>query len=498
MAKGLKKNNNSFYSSVDIRSQGSQLNHTYQIIDTPPDGSCLFWASAVAYLSDLISESNVDNNNDVIRFSLACKRLFGEIGIENETIVKRLINKFLKNPEDSLYIYRNTVFTELNTLFRRRVVDYIQQQKDEFKGFIAGNFNSYLQSMRLLGCFGGEPEIRAIVSLLACDIEIFDVKRNAIVLHRCKASETNLVSEQTSETLFQIRTLHLFYYADRRHYCFGLLSDANFSNDALDEENSKTNSASEVESDLDSKADSEATLTPIKTNQRNKLPVFSDRISKPPVNPDQIILSYMIKGISLGVFLEVVLCIFPASPLVRSFYSEEIRKFSLVEFLQSPYLYYQNYQSLLLKATPCDELLNNILNLKKLFTTGILLGAGGGVIKALIDSDNIPQALLLSAVVLSSIPTNYFFDEKIDKMQMIVRTLLAIFLSGKGLITMIDFSLFCLRKLPIVAKSAVDSIANISKRMSSFSLFFPKKNEKPEETTMGSEAYFQSDIKASL
>ncbi|WP_341789706.1 ankyrin repeat domain-containing protein [Rickettsia endosymbiont of Polydrusus tereticollis] len=131
-------------------------------VDVPGDGSCLFWATALAYLIP------VEDNS--VAFAERFKRLFGEEESGNIGHIRELIREYgpLSNNVRS-----DRIFNRLITrILRNRVVDYISSDADRYREFITGDFNQYLNNIRDRNSWGGEPEIEAMGRMLGATINV--------------------------------------------------------------------------------------------------------------------------------------------------------------------------------------------------------------------------------------------------------------------------------------------------------------------------------------
>lgn len=408
----------------------SSLYDRYQITNVPTDGSCLFWAIVLAYLVEIRADNQfLDSESYQLKFTLACKYLFGEIEQASVNSIRKIIDQ-LYSKGDTTYKFNSILRNLVTSVFRNRVVDFIAQHEDEFKGFITTKFNTYLASMRMPNKYGGEPEIRAIVKLLNCNITVFDLQRQSTVSHLVDSNILHGFSKiETSPPLIQLRTLYLFYKADKKHYYFGI-TNKNF---LSDNENLETPSFSQEVSFSDS-VDRNMDK-PLYSKNRPEVGKLTFKVEK------NIYLPSILNGIALGVFLEALLWLLPASPLARVFFRRE----SMDRF---------------------DRLLMSFLDRKKPFIMGIILGAMGSLMKALFKNENRIQIFLMLAIVFSIMPVSNLFDKKIPQAQMLVLCILMLFLAPRGFINIINFS------LPYISKTtdaATLLTGKITKRFPFFS-----------------------------
>ncbi|OAM03091.1 OTU domain-containing protein [Wolbachia endosymbiont of Dactylopius coccus] len=135
------------------------LGESFTKIDVPADGSCLFWAVALAYLTPV-------KNNDAL-FRQRYEALFGN----GETVTQGLDH--IKNLVQNYNTYDDTFVDLVRNTFRSRVVDHIRSHENEFRAFVEGesgrSFDDYLQDMKNPNTWGGEPEIRAMSTMLGAD-----------------------------------------------------------------------------------------------------------------------------------------------------------------------------------------------------------------------------------------------------------------------------------------------------------------------------------------
>lgn len=146
------------------RSNGdtNQPQNTFVPVDVPGDGSCLFWATALAYLIPV-------EDNSVI-FAERFKRLFGAKESGNIRHIRELIRKYDPFSDN---IRSDRTFNRLVTrVLRDRVVDYISLHENGYREFITGDFNQYLNNMRNRNTWGGEPEIVAMSNMLDASIAV--------------------------------------------------------------------------------------------------------------------------------------------------------------------------------------------------------------------------------------------------------------------------------------------------------------------------------------
>lgn len=187
-------------------------------INTFQVGSCLFWATVLAYLTDLKSDKQLFSQDEYdLQFHLACTTLFGEVGDSDEKKLKRLVDQFHVT-QDLTFIYRSGLLQDLIFVFRQRVVDYIDQHRDVFQIFINTKIDSYLYSMRLATKFAGSVEIEAMVALVGCSIEVIDINSHLTFLY----PSINDSGDRENIFLIQTRTLHLFFDPTKQYYYFGL------------------------------------------------------------------------------------------------------------------------------------------------------------------------------------------------------------------------------------------------------------------------------------
>ncbi|WP_341811544.1 ankyrin repeat domain-containing protein [Wolbachia endosymbiont (group A) of Oxytorus armatus] len=180
-------------SDVDSES-GSRIKR----IDVPGDGSCLFWSVTMAYL--------IPVRNDDALFRQRYEVLFGNDG----TVTQNLdhIRGLVRNLGTANY--DDTFANLVRNVFRNRVVDHISYHESEFRNFVEGesglSFKDYLENMRKLNTWGGEPEIRAMSGMLSATISVF--------------GEVQLPSYGNGD--IQIQLFHVGAPGKRNHYNFGL------------------------------------------------------------------------------------------------------------------------------------------------------------------------------------------------------------------------------------------------------------------------------------
>ncbi|KHO02170.1 hypothetical protein JS61_08070 (plasmid) [Rickettsia felis] len=131
-------------------------------VDVAGDGSCLFWATALAYLIPIEDNSAV--------FAERFKRLFGEEESGNIKHIRELIKEY---DPFSNNVRSDRIFNRLVTrVLRNRVVNYISSDADRYREFITDDFDQYLNNMRDRNSWGGEPEIVAMGRMLGATINV--------------------------------------------------------------------------------------------------------------------------------------------------------------------------------------------------------------------------------------------------------------------------------------------------------------------------------------
>ncbi|WP_425383714.1 ankyrin repeat domain-containing protein [Wolbachia endosymbiont (group A) of Microdon myrmicae] len=180
-------------SDVDSES-GSRIKR----IDVPGDGSCLFWSVTMAYL--------IPVRNDDALFRQRYEVLFGDEGavIQDLDRIRNLVRNL------STANYDDTFANLVRNVFRNRVVDHISSHESEFRNFVEGesglSFKDYLENMRKLNIWGGEPEIRAMSGMLSATISV--------------SGEVQLPPYGNGD--IQIQLFHVGAPGKRNHYNFGL------------------------------------------------------------------------------------------------------------------------------------------------------------------------------------------------------------------------------------------------------------------------------------
>ncbi|WP_375326528.1 hypothetical protein [Candidatus Tisiphia endosymbiont of Nemotelus uliginosus] len=186
------------------RSNGNnnQLQSTFVSVDVPGDGSCLFWATALAYLLPV--------ENDSTAFLERFKRLFGEEESGNVRYIRELIRE---NSPFSNDIRSDRTLNRLVTrVLRNRVVDYMLSNVNEYSGFITGDFDQYLNNMRDRNSWGGEPEIAVMGLMLDATINVDS--SGVIHTHGSGAIPIRLYHVNAARSASQ--------GGERNHYNFGL------------------------------------------------------------------------------------------------------------------------------------------------------------------------------------------------------------------------------------------------------------------------------------
>ncbi|WP_341821557.1 ankyrin repeat domain-containing protein [Wolbachia endosymbiont (group B) of Idaea biselata] len=175
-------------SDVDSES-GSQVKR----IDVPGDGSCLFWSVTMAYL--------IPVRNDDALFRQRYEVLFGNDGTVTQNLdhIRGLVRNL------GAANYDDTFANLVRNVFRNRVVDHISSYRNEFRDFVEGDFERYLENMRNPDTWGGEPEIRAMSGMLSATISV-----------------SGEVETQYGNGNTQIQLFHVGAPGKRNHYNFGL------------------------------------------------------------------------------------------------------------------------------------------------------------------------------------------------------------------------------------------------------------------------------------
>ncbi|MCJ7454496.1 MAG: OTU family ubiquitin thioesterase, partial [Wolbachia endosymbiont of Homalodisca vitripennis] len=169
----------------------------FKRIDVPGDGSCLFWSVTMAYLIPV-------RNNDAL-FQRRYEALFGNEGDVTQSLdhIRGLVRNL------STADYDDTFVNLVRNVFRNRVVNYISAHENEFRNFIEGesglSFKDYLENMRKLNTWGGEPEIRAMSGMLSATISV--------------SGEVPLPPYGNGD--IQIQLFHVGAPGNRNHYNFG-------------------------------------------------------------------------------------------------------------------------------------------------------------------------------------------------------------------------------------------------------------------------------------
>ncbi len=150
------------------RSNGdnNQPPSTFVPVNVPGDGSCLFWATTLAYLLPV--------EDDADAFSERFERLFGEEESGNIRHIRELVREY---DPFSNNVRSDRIFNRLVTrVLRNRVVDYISSHENDFRNFVGGEngrgFNEYLDNMRDRTTWGDEPEIEAMGRMLGATINV--------------------------------------------------------------------------------------------------------------------------------------------------------------------------------------------------------------------------------------------------------------------------------------------------------------------------------------
>ncbi|WP_349966868.1 OTU domain-containing protein [Wolbachia endosymbiont of Armadillidium arcangelii] len=175
------------------RRSDSESESRFKRIDVPGDGSCLFWSVTMAYL--------IPARDDGALFRQRYEALFGS----EEAVTQNLdhIRSLVRNLSTANY---DDAFANLvRNVFRNRVVDHISSHENEFRGFVTGSFENYLENMRKSNTWGGEPEIKAMSKMLSARISVSGATRS-----------------QYNSGNIQIQLFHVGAPGKRNHYNFGL------------------------------------------------------------------------------------------------------------------------------------------------------------------------------------------------------------------------------------------------------------------------------------
>ncbi len=138
-------------------------------VDVPGYGSCLFWSAALGYLLPV--------RKDLTEFNRRFELLFGKQAEKHRLHFHKLILEYHPgNNTRALYndhLVNNLVCTE----FRKLVVNYMVAHRQEFQNYTADEFGTtydqYIASMYQHNTWAGQLEIRAIQSILNCNILTF-------------------------------------------------------------------------------------------------------------------------------------------------------------------------------------------------------------------------------------------------------------------------------------------------------------------------------------
>lgn len=171
----------------------SESESRFKRIDVPGDGSCLFWSVTMAYL--------IPVRNDDALFRQRYEALFGNEGAVTQNLdhIRGLVQNL------STANYDDTFANLVRSIFRNRVVDHISSHRNDFKGFVEGNFENYLENMRKPNAWGGEPEIKAMSEMLSARISV-----------------SGATESRYENGNIQIQLFHVGAPGNRNHYNFGL------------------------------------------------------------------------------------------------------------------------------------------------------------------------------------------------------------------------------------------------------------------------------------
>uniref|UniRef100_A0A905HKW2 OTU domain-containing protein n=1 Tax=Lutzomyia longipalpis TaxID=7200 RepID=A0A905HKW2_LUTLO len=167
-------------------------------VNVPGDGNCLFWATALGYLTP------VKDNPEV--FQQRFIKLFDTN--ENIDAVYKWIQAY--NPFGEMNT--NPILQDLVTnKLRNKVVDYMMNHRGDYEPYIAGEFNAYMDSMKRPNTWGGEHEISAMSEMLDASIKVHSDSVS-------KYGDSSNVIELFHEPLIEGG-------GTKNHYNFGILMD---------------------------------------------------------------------------------------------------------------------------------------------------------------------------------------------------------------------------------------------------------------------------------
>ncbi|WP_338406603.1 ankyrin repeat domain-containing protein [Wolbachia endosymbiont (group A) of Longitarsus flavicornis] len=143
--------------------------------------------------------------NDDALFRQRYEALFGNEGAVTQNLdhIRSLVRNL------SAANYDDTFANLVRNVFRSRVVNYISAHENEFRNFVEGesglSFKDYLENMRKLNTWGGEPEIRAMSEMLSARVSV-----------------SGEVETQYDNGDIRIQLFHVGAPGKRNHYNFGL------------------------------------------------------------------------------------------------------------------------------------------------------------------------------------------------------------------------------------------------------------------------------------
>lgn len=190
-----------------VAEKASQKNSLDIFAGRHDDGNCLFWSVALAYLHACYAASPprtnlVDRLQKLIEEPDEAGQSISSLEIHMKNFLRTSNSDFILN-EDFEYLIKQ---------LRNHTVNFLSLHKEAYSDFMTGDFDKYLKEMSIHGVWGGEFEITALCSLLACDINLYNKSENTTLLFK---PDMNTATFTTEDRV----TLYLSFENNNR-YCF--------------------------------------------------------------------------------------------------------------------------------------------------------------------------------------------------------------------------------------------------------------------------------------
>lgn len=142
----------------------------FQEIDVPGDGGCLFYSIALSVLLPSLADPE--------SFKQWFVKLFGNLLVNQAEENRKLLMSY--NGKSGWFESENGKnFRKLiNSDFRKNLIEFMRRHKSDYQGFIAEDFDTYINEMKKPTAWGGEEEISAASKLLDCSIVVSEYIQN--------------------------------------------------------------------------------------------------------------------------------------------------------------------------------------------------------------------------------------------------------------------------------------------------------------------------------